>query len=105
MYSLIFYVPESHCEYVKLAVFATGAGSLGNYEHCAWQVLGQGQFRPQAGSQPFLGKTDQLTVVNEYRVEMICAPSYLKAAILALKAHHPYEEPAYSVIKLDENCL
>ncbi|HHC73884.1 MAG TPA: NGG1p interacting factor NIF3 [Thiothrix sp.] len=105
MYSLIFYVPESHCECVKHAVFAAGAGSLGNYEQCAWQVLGQGQFRPKAGSQPFLGEQDQLTLVNEYRVEMVCASSHLKAAILALKNSHPYEEPAYSVIKFDENCL
>lgn len=49
MYSLVFYVPESHCDGVKQAVFAAGAGRLGYYEHCTWQVLGQGQFHPTAG--------------------------------------------------------
>jgi structural hemagglutinin/hemolysin toxin protein RtxA len=105
MYSLVFYVPESHCDIVKQAVFAAGAGQLGNYAHCAWQVLGQGQFRPTAGSQPFIGEQEQLMIVNEYRVEMLCAPSCIKAVISALKSSHPYEEPAYSIVKLDENCL
>ncbi len=56
MYSVVFYVPESHLEAVKTAVFAAGAGSIGDYQNCCWQVLGQGQFQPQAGSQPFIGQ-------------------------------------------------
>lgn len=52
-----------------------------------------------------MGEHEQLTRVNEYRVEMLCAPSCIKAASFALKSTHPYEEPAYSIVKLDENCL
>ena len=56
MYKLCFYVPDSHLEAVKKAVFAIGAGRIGAYDSCCWQVLGQGQYRPLEGSQPFLGK-------------------------------------------------
>lgn len=100
MYHIAFYVPESHCESVKQAIFATGAGRIGNYDQCAWECLGTGQFRPLVGSQPFLGQAHQLEKVAEYRVELVCAEQYLEAAIQALKQSHPYEEPAYLVIQL-----
>ena len=50
MFKLIYYVPESHLESTKLAIFEAGAGGIGNYEHCAWQVLGTGQFKPVKGA-------------------------------------------------------
>ena len=49
MLKLIYYVPESHLESTKLAIFEAGAGGIGNYEHCGWQVLGTGQFKPVKG--------------------------------------------------------
>jgi hypothetical protein len=100
VYKLCFYVPASHLESVKAAVFATGAGRVGDYDNCSWQVLGMGQFRPLAGSKPFLGQQDELEQVDEYRVEMVCAAQYVKAAIMALQAAHPYEEPAWDVVAL-----
>lgn len=54
MFKLIYYVPESHLESTKLAIFEAGAGGIGNYEHCAWQVLGTGQFKPVKGANPLL---------------------------------------------------
>ena len=60
MFKLVFFVPASHVESVKNAVFAAGAGRIGDYEHCAWQVLGEGQFRPLQGSNPFIGSQDVL---------------------------------------------
>ncbi len=95
MYKLCFYVPVSHVEQVKQAVFAAGAGRLGNYDCCSWQTLGSGQFRPLAGSTPHLGVQDQVEQVEEYRVEMLCAQACLPQVISALKAAHPYEEPAF----------
>jgi hypothetical protein len=95
MYQLCFYVPESHLESVKQAIFAAGAGRIGDYECCAWQVLGEGQFRPMAGSEPFVGRQGRLESVSEYRVEMICGDDLIDAALRALLASHPYEEPAY----------
>lgn len=100
MYKLSFYVPESHLEEVKLAVFAAGAGKIGDYDSCCWQVLGQGQFRPLAGSQPFLGQLGAVEVVPEYRVEMVCEAALIKAAVAALLDAHPYEEPAWDVVAL-----
>lgn len=101
MYTLFFYVPESHLEVVKDAVFTAGAGAIGDYQNCCWQVLGQGQFRPMAGSQPFIGEQDQLEQVAEWRVEVVVAAADIKPVITALKAAHPYEEPAYAVYRLE----
>lgn len=92
-----FYVPESHLEPVKAAMFAAGAGKVGNYDCCAWQILGQGQFRPLAGSNPFLGKTNKIETLEEYKVEIVCESLIAVDAIKAMKKAHPYEEVAYSV--------
>jgi hypothetical protein len=101
MYKITFYVPESHLESVKSALFAAGAGRLGDYDSCAWQVKGQGQFRPLPGSDPFIGDQGRLEAVEEYRVEMICADEFIKAAVLALKNSHPYETPAFDLVKIE----
>lgn len=100
LFKLCFYVPENYLEPVKQAVFAAGAGRIGDYDSCCWQVLGQGQFRPLEGSQPFLGQTGDLETVAEYRVEMVCEEGVLKAAVAALRLAHPYEEPALDVVAL-----
>jgi hypothetical protein len=102
MYKLCFYVPQSHLESVKQALFAVGAGRIGNYDSCCWQVLGQGQFRPLAGSEPFIGNQDVVEVVAEYKVEMVLADNCVANVIACLKSAHPYEEPAYDVWKLAE---
>lgn len=102
MYKFVFYVPETHLEQVKSALFAAGAGRIGNYDQCCWQVAGVGQFRPLPGSQAFIGELNQLEQVNEYRVEMVCANAFIKAAVAALRSAHPYEEPAFDVWSLLE---
>lgn len=101
-YQICFYVPKKQCKIVKQAMFDAGAGVLGAYQECSWQVLGQGQFRPLKGSQPFLGETDKLEKVAEYKVEMLCHNEVLEQVLQALKSSHPYEVPAYLVIKLSE---
>ncbi|WP_101759345.1 YqfO family protein [Oceanicoccus sp. KOV_DT_Chl] len=101
MYKLCFFVPPSHLEAVKQAVFTTGAGCIGNYDQCCWQVLGQGQFRALSGSDPFIGELGQLEQVDEYRVELVCDDHLIGQAVSALKSAHPYEEPAYDVWRLE----
>ena len=101
MYKLVFYVPVDDLEKVKSAVFSTCADKIGEYDQCCWQVMGQGQFRPLEDSQPSIGKRHQLTKVDEYRVELVCANELVSAAIAALKKSHPYEEPAYDVWRLE----
>ncbi len=100
MYSIIFYVPASHLESVKTALFDKGAGRVGNYDCCCWQTLGTGQFRPLPGSQPHVGKENIVERIEEYKVEMVCQEKNLKKVIVALLENHPYETPAYAVHKI-----
>ncbi len=97
MYSLIYYIPPDEHERVKQALFDCGAGKMGQYEECCWEVLGKGQFRPQEGSNPAIGKTGQLEKVDEYKVEMVCDDSVIQKVVKTLLKEHPYEQPAYSV--------
>jgi structural hemagglutinin/hemolysin toxin protein RtxA len=102
MYKLGFYVPESHLESVKAALFDAGAGRIGDYEHCCWQVLGEGQFRPLQGSHPFIGQAGEVEKVPEYRVELVCSEAHVRAVLAALRLSHPYEEPAFDLVELAE---
>jgi len=95
MYSLVCYVPESHLDQVKTALFEAGAGRIGAYAECCWQVLGQGQFKPLEGAEPFIGEEGQLELVREYRLEMVVEEQY---AVQAVQEVHPYEVPAYHLI-------
>jgi hypothetical protein len=100
MFKLTFYVPASHVAQVKAAVFAAGAGRIGAYDSCCWQVLGQGQFRPLEGSAPFIGQTGTVELVDEYRVEMLCEKECIRAVIAALLSSHPYETPAWDMVSV-----
>lgn len=100
LYKLEFYVPETHLESVKQALFAAGAGRVGDYDSCAWQTLGRGQYRPLSGSQPHQGETGKIETIAEYKVEMVCKKSCCAAVIAALLEAHPYEEVAYSLIAM-----
>lgn len=96
-----FYVPEEQLQRVKQAMFDAGAGKVGDYDSCAWQILGEGQFKPGDGSNPFKGKRGSLETLNEYKVEMVCAEQFIVQVISAMKHSHPYEEVAYSVIRTE----
>lgn len=103
MYQLVFYVPKDHCEAVKEAVFAAGAGRFEGYDRCAWQTEGTGQFRPLEGSAPYVGSLGELERVPEYKVEMVCEEGVLESVLEALKAAHPYEEPAFAYFRINEH--
>jgi len=102
MYKLCFYVPETHLEEVKGAVFAAGGGRVGAYDGCCWQTLGQGQFRPLPGSQPFVGQVGLSKQVAEWKVELVVADELIHDAVKALKKSHPYETPAFQVWRLSD---
>lgn len=101
MFKICFFVPEAQLESTKEAMFQAGAGRIGDYDHCAWQTLGVGQFRPLAGSDPFVGQQGAIERLAEYKVEMVCADESVGEAVRALKLAHPYEEPAYDVYRLE----
>lgn len=98
MFVLVTYVPGSHLEQVKQALFAAGAGAMDGYDSCCWQVEGRGQFRPLAGSHPYLGSQDRVEQVAEWRLELVVDEAHAAAAVEALKRAHPYEVPAYHLI-------
>jgi hypothetical protein len=101
MYKICVYIPETHLQQVKAALFAAGAGRMGNYDSCCWQVAGEGQFRPLQGSAPYLGQQNRVETVREYKIELVCEDHLVGSAITAMKSAHPYETPAYDVWKLE----
>ena len=101
IFRIEFYVPETHLEEVKKALFQAGAGRVGDYDCCAWQTRGVGQFRPGADSSPFIGSKGEVETVEEYKVELVCEQNCLASAVAAMREAHPYEEPAYGVFRLE----
>lgn len=96
----VVYVPPENADAVREAMFAAGAGHIGDYEHCSWSVTGTGQFLPQEGASPAIGEVGSIKRVTEDRVEVI-APARLRAHVLAaLRTAHPYEEPAFDIFEL-----
>ena len=98
-YLIIVYVPDTHTETVKKAIFATGAGQYKQYKDACWQTSGRGQFTPMDEAKPYIGQKNKLETVSELKIEIMCQESHLKDAIKALVSSHPYEEPAYHIIK------
>jgi hypothetical protein len=101
MYKLNFYVPQESKEEVKEALFAIGVGMFDNYECCAWETKGMGQFKPIGNANPHIGKLNELEVLEEYKVELICHDHLIQQAVKVLKEAHPYEEVAYEVFKME----
>lgn len=99
MYKVVVFIPLKHKEKVKEALFKAGAGKQGNYEYCAFELEGLGQFKPLEGSDAFIGEVEKLEFVEEVRVELLVASDKIQDVIKALKEAHPYEEPAYDVFK------
>lgn len=97
---LVGYVPEDALEAVRDAVFATGAGTIGDYDRCSWSTRGTGTFRGGEGTDPTVGVRGEFERVDELRVEVVVASHLVDAACRAFVAAHPYEEPAYDVVPL-----
>ena len=95
------FVPVAQAEKVRKALFDAGAGSIGNYDSCSYNVNGTGTFRGNDQSHPFAGKKNQLQLEEETRMETIF-PKHLQSKIIqALLNAHPYEEVAYDIYPLD----
>jgi len=103
---LVTFVPELYAETVRKALFKAGAGSIGNYDCCSFNSKGEGTFRGNELSNPFVGTKGQLHIEPEVMIESIM-PKHLKYNVIkALKTAHPYEEVAYDIYQLDnENPL
>lgn len=97
---LVVFVPVAEAEALIDALAVAGAGTIGDYERCAWSTTGEGTFRPLAGANPTLGQVGAIERVTEARVEMVLPRHRRRAVIEALRAAHSYEEPAYEVYEL-----
>lgn len=99
-YKLVVFVPIKSAARVSSAVFAAGAGAMGNYSHCGFGTKGEGSFLPLKGAKPAIGKKGELQKVPEVRFETIVPAEKLDGAIAAMKKAHPYETPAFDCFKL-----
>lgn len=97
---IVVFVPESHCEVLRVVMAKNGAGVIGAYQECAFEVKGTGSFRPTAIANPQFGNKEQLNRVSETRLEMIANQNAISRIIHAIYSHHPYEEPAVDIIPL-----
>ena len=95
LYKIEVYIPETHLDKVKEAIFDAGAGKIGSYDCCCWEVAGRGQFRPLESSDPFLGRAGELEQVREIKVETVCSEKNINSVVEAINRSHPYETPAY----------
>ena len=94
---LVWFVPEDALDETRNAVFAAGAGRIGEYERCSWYAAGTGTFFGGERSAPALGEAGREERVAELRVETVVPAVRIEAVVAALRAAHPYEEPAYDV--------
>lgn len=94
---IVVFVPRAHADAVRQAMAQAGAGRLGNYDGCSFESPGVGRFRPLAGAHPFIGREGEAAEADEMRIEAICREKNLAAVVAAMRAAHPYEEPAFDV--------
>lgn len=101
LFKLAVYVPLTHMEVVRNAIGEAGAGHIGNYSHCTFQTKGQGTFKPLEGTNPYIGSQNELTFVDEVKLETIVKEHHVDYAVEAMTKAHPYEEIAYDVMPLE----
>jgi dinuclear metal center YbgI/SA1388 family protein len=94
----VVFVPVEDTDAVADAMFRAGAGAIGDYSRCRWQVTGSGQFLPGDGATPHIGTRGEIETVTEDRLEMVAPRSRRDAVLAALRDAHPYEEPAFDVL-------
>lgn len=100
LYQLVVYVPQSHAENVRHVIGDAGVGSIGNYSHCSFSSSGTGSFLPHSGAHPYLGSVGKVEQMDEQRIEAIVPEHLLRKVVARMVKAHPYEEPAYQVIPI-----
>jgi len=103
MRKLVVTVPSAQAAAVARAAGDAGAGLIGNYTHCAFHAEGVGQFLPKEGANPAIGAIGRFEEVAETRIELTCRAELVRTVEHAIRAVHPYEEPAIDVYVLDES--
>ena len=97
---LVVFVPREALETVRDALFAAGAGRIGDYERCSWYTQGTGTFLGGTSTSPSVGESGREERVAELRLETVFPEESHEAVLAALREAHPYEEPAFDVYQL-----
>lgn len=97
---LVAYVPTAYAPAVRSALFEAGAGSIGAYDACSYNIDGTGTFRAGGGAKPFVGKIGELHEEAETRIEVVYETRLERKLVAALLKAHPYEEPAYDLLPI-----
>lgn len=105
LYKVAVYVPVSHEEAVRNALFNAGAGHIGNYSSCSFNIYGKGTFIPLEGTSPYIGKRGKLEKVDEVKIETIVKKEDLERVIDSMLKAHPYEEAAYDIYELNNSII
>ncbi len=100
---IVTYAPQKEAERVRQAMFEAGAGKIGNYDSCSFNIVGEGTFKANSLAQPFVGQHDKLHTEVEVRIEVIVPHYQTNRVIESLLKTHPYEEVAYDVIPLENS--
>ncbi|HMR20191.1 MAG TPA: Nif3-like dinuclear metal center hexameric protein, partial [Sphingobacterium sp.] len=98
---LAVYVPRTHVDNVRQAMFDAGAGHIGQYDQCSYNTGGYGTFRPLEGANPTLGEIGEQERVEETKIEIVYPVNMERQVVVAMLAAHPYEEAAYDIYTLD----
>jgi hypothetical protein len=101
-HKLVWFVPREALDATREAVFAAGAGRIGDYERCSWYTAGTGTFLAGEGADPSVGRVGTEERVSELRVETVVAADRAQAVVAALREAHPYEEVAFELYPLVE---
>ncbi|HXN33326.1 MAG TPA: Nif3-like dinuclear metal center hexameric protein, partial [Polyangiaceae bacterium] len=99
-YKLVTFVPGENVDAVSRALFAAGAGQIGKYSSCSFRAPGTGTFFGEAGTTPSVGESGRLEQIGELRLETVVPIARVDAVIRALRGAHPYEEPAFDLVRL-----
>lgn len=97
----VIFVPPENADDLRTAIFAAGAGHIGDYSQCGWSVTGTGQFLPEDGARPAIGTVGAVERVVEDRIEVVASVRVRHQVLAAMRAAHPYEEPAFDVVALE----
>jgi dinuclear metal center YbgI/SA1388 family protein len=101
LFKIVTFAPDAYSEKIRRAMFDAGAGYIGNYDSCSYNIKGTGTFRGGENTNPFVGEKGLLHSEPEIRIETVAKKDSLNKIIAALKQSHPYEEPAYDIYQLE----
>jgi dinuclear metal center YbgI/SA1388 family protein len=104
-YKIVVFVPAADVPRLRSGLAAAGAGVIGHYGECSFELAGRGTFRGDATTRPAVGRAERLEHADEVRLEMVVPAARLGAVVRAVYQHHPYEEPAFDLYPVHKVAL